>query len=102
MCSVWSSRGREIRLDEEGPYMRRRMVLRVGFEGYETKNTALVSDPETLDTFSSSGTKSPSGTDNHVGTRSLRMRSSRVSANAGVLYRLRIMSQKSVVMSETC
>lgn len=52
MCS---SRGREIREAEEGPYMRKRTVRVPLIEGNETKKTALVKAPETFRTTKSRG-----------------------------------------------
>lgn len=48
ICNVWSSRGRDIREPDEGPYIRSRSVRGPCSDGQETKNTAFVKDPETL------------------------------------------------------
>ena len=62
MCN---SRGREISDPEEGPYILSRRV-RVGVNGEETKNTALVREPETLWILSALGEMSDL---DHDGTR---------------------------------
>lgn len=58
-----------------------------GILGYETKNTAFVREPATLETLSCSGFRDAEVAD-QVGKRMAKMISSKSFANVGDLYRL--------------